>query len=104
MASEPTFDLPDGWEVDNEQEGGQPNGGGEIEPSDSREWYTAERETHHRRVITLIGPWEKGPTQGALIEVRTNQRNREAERVRSEDLTLMKAREIIARRTSRGPT
>lgn len=48
-------------EVDDDLEGGQVNGGGvEIEPTSYREWFTEERETHHRRVVTLCGPWLDG--------------------------------------------
>lgn len=46
------------YEREESWEGGQPNGRGEIEPSDYREWYTPERESHRRKVITFTGPWE----------------------------------------------
>lgn len=46
------FEREESWE------GGQPNGRGEIEPSDYREWYTPERESHRRKVITFTGEWE----------------------------------------------
>ena len=92
--------VPAGWEKDDEQEGGQPNGGGEIETSDSREWFSPERETHHRRVITLTGPWEDGPTASALMQRKTAERNREAEKTQREERTLREAQEILARRAA----
>lgn len=69
-------------EVEDEEEGGQPNGAGEIEPSDFREWFTDERESHHRRKVTLYGPWEEGPTQWAktVQESRRLARERQAAR------------------------
>lgn len=61
--------LPDGWDVDvdTDEQGGQPNGCGEVEPSDYRDWYTVERESHHREriVIEAYGPWQEGPTESA---------------------------------------
>lgn len=45
-------------------EGGQPNGLGIIEPSDYREWFHEARESHHRLVVTLYGPWVEGPARG----------------------------------------
>lgn len=92
--------LPDGWEIDDEQCGGQPNGSNDIEPSDFREWFTAERETHHRRIITLTGPWEKGATEAALIEQRAIQRTWEREIAHHEDQVLKAAQKIIARRAA----
>lgn len=58
----PTIQALDGapepeWELDEQWEGGQPNGLGEIEPTTEREWFTPERETHRRKVISLTGPW-----------------------------------------------
>ena len=50
--------VTDDMDCDESWEGGQPNGIGTIEPSDYREWYTPERESHRRRVVTFIGPWE----------------------------------------------
>lgn len=52
-------------DVDAEIEGGQPNGVGEIEPSDYREWYTEARETHHRKKVTLYGEWQPGGSREA---------------------------------------
>lgn len=86
------------WQLDVEdrQEGGQPNGAGEIESSEDREWFRPERETHHRRVIThtLVGPWEPGPTDSAA---RAQQRA-EMDRLSREERTLREADEIRARR------
>jgi hypothetical protein len=53
--------LRQGAEVEKDTEGGQPNGSGELEPSNDREWFTKDRETHHREVITIYGPWIEGP-------------------------------------------
>lgn len=55
--------LPDGWDAEVDHEGGQPNGLGEIEPSDEREWFTKARESHHRVKIVLYGEWQEGPAQ-----------------------------------------
>lgn len=48
-------------DVEPDVEGGQPNGLGHIEPSDSRDWFTPARESHHRHRLTLYGPWLEGP-------------------------------------------
>lgn len=95
--------MTNGWEIDDEQEGGQPNGSGEIESSNSREWFSPERETHHRRVITLTGPWEDGPTDGALVQQKTAEKNREAEKARREEHVLLEAQAILARRATEDP-
>lgn len=73
--------LPEGWELEASTEGGQPNGMGVIEPSDYREWFHDERESHHRTVITIIGPWLDGPTEDArrVQESRARERARAAE-------------------------
>lgn len=65
----------DKFEIEEEAEGGQPNGIGTIEPNGYREWFTEERETHHRQTFTIIGPWIEGPTEIGLRAQR-----REAER------------------------
>ena len=104
MTDKPILDLPDGWEIEDEQQGGQPNGSGVIEHSDAREWFTVQRETHHRRVITLWGPWEEGATEGALIEQEINRRNRDRDLLRHEAQILRDAQKIIERRQRGGPT
>ncbi|MCI4659666.1 hypothetical protein [Cryobacterium zhongshanensis] len=55
LPAQVAFAPVENWEV---WETGQPNGSGVIEPSDNREWFSADRVTHHRRVHTFIGPWE----------------------------------------------
>ena len=47
-----------GFQHEEDWETGQPNGAGTIEPSDEREWFTAARVTHRRKVHTYTGPWE----------------------------------------------
>ncbi|GAW50591.1 MULTISPECIES: hypothetical protein [unclassified Nocardioides] len=82
--------LPDGWQIEAEDEGGQPNGSGEIEESNYREWFSPERETHHRTVITLTGPWLDGPTEHAMRAQESADRERartaDAERAEYERL------------------
>jgi hypothetical protein len=96
--------LPEGWEVDVDDgpEGGQPNGVGTIESSDAREWFSPDRESHHRErlVITVIGPW----TPGARVWVESL-RDREAaaralDELRHEDAVLRHAERIKAKRAS----
>lgn len=70
--------LP-GWEADVEEEGGQPNGIGEIEDNYSREWFDPERESHHRTTLTIHGPWIAGPTDAV-------RKRREAEAARQAQL------------------
>jgi hypothetical protein len=60
--------LPDGWTLDIEQEGGQPNGIGEIEDNYSREWFNPDNETHRRSVINITGPWVEGPTEPVRLK------------------------------------
>lgn len=85
-------DQLNGWTIDEDQEGGQPNGSGEIEPSDYREWFSPERETHHRQVITLLGPWEIGPT-AATVKL---QEVAEASRAALKQHELYVTRELVA--------
>lgn len=64
-------------EYEERWEYGQPNGLGEIEPSWYREWYTPERETHRRKVITLTGPWEPLPEESGSKKTSTEETERE---------------------------
>lgn len=80
-----------GWEADIEQEGGQPNGGGEIESNDSREWFHPDGETHHRAVITITGPWVDGPTNAVRIR-----REEQARRKAAREAELAAQRLVIA--------
>lgn len=92
--------VPDRWEIDVDEtvQGGQPNGIGEIETSDSREWFSEERETHHRAriVVEIVGPWDEGPTEwaGQIQESRAHERDREEGRI------LRAAEAIRARRNA----
>ena len=90
--------VPDGWALEHGTEGGQPNGAGDLEPSDAREWFKPERETHHRHVITLYGPWEPGPTPWALKLQESARRAREVALRNQEERTLRDAAEILQRR------
>jgi hypothetical protein len=55
------FEESPTWpEIEDDFEGGQPNGTGTIEPSWYREWFTDARESHHRRRVILYGPWQEG--------------------------------------------
>ena len=92
----PGIDI--GWEVDVSEEGGQPNGGGEVEPSGAREWFSPERETHHRQVITYIGPWEDGASEEGARAKESGERSRAAEKARHEERVLREAREILGRK------
>lgn len=94
--------IPEGWDIDVEEfwEGGQPNGVGEIESSDSREWFSDERETHHRTrlEVTAIGPWESG-ARGWIVDKQRADAIRMATAVQhEEDLILAKAEAIRAAR------
>jgi hypothetical protein len=85
--------LPDGWELEANTEGGQPNGSGETEPSDYREWFTEERETHHRNVITLYGPWVKGPTEaGRRAQESAARRRADAANAERKEYERLKAK------------
>lgn len=94
--------LPDDFEIDfdDEDEGGQPNGIGEIEPSDYREWYSDARESHHRTrvIVTIYGPWEEGPTEGARRAQEREAAYAEKRRQAEEERILAKAAEILAAR------
>lgn len=65
-----------GWEADSEEEGGQPNGIGEIEDNYSREWFDPERESHHRQAWDFHSPWVEGPT-AAVREKREKEAARQ---------------------------
>ena len=93
-------DLPYGWEVDFEEEGGQPNGAGTIEPSDYREWFTDDRESHHRQHIVLTGPWEEGPREYVRERQESNSRSRKREIQEHEDRIINEAQAIRARRAT----
>lgn len=101
-----TGTAPEGWEVDldDDPEGGQPNGVGTIESSSEREWFTKERETHHRErlVITITGPWVPGPTETAKIYQEVQARNVQNALARREAQILAEAAEIQARRAAEG--
>lgn len=93
------------WYISNDIEGGQPNGAGEIEESGARDWYTDDRETHHRLVVTLYGPWRPGAREHILRKRReADARAAAAEAARQillareEDDILARAEEIKARR------
>lgn len=90
--------LPEGWEVDSDEEGGQPNGNGTIEPSDYREWFSDMRESHHRQRITLYGSWEEGPRDYILKRQEARRWDLRREAQEREERTLHEAKEILARR------
>ena len=102
-------DLADkGWDVDveDEPEGGQPNGANQIEPSNAREWFTPERETHHRSriVLTVVGPWEEGLTEYARQRQEYEREWQEKNRIAEEQAILRRADEIRARRAAEEPS
>lgn len=84
----------DGWEVEINVEGGQTDGFGVIEPSDSRDWYTDAREAYHRTKIVLTGPWEDGPTESAAAAQQRMLHRQKAE----EDYILKRAEGIMQSR------
>ncbi len=99
------------WEVEEEIEGGQPNGIGEIEENYAREWFSQERETHHRLHYHVIGKWIDGPTyeeaqrrarDAAAKAERAAQlaAEKEANRPSEEDEILRRAEEILAQRAA----
>ncbi|URP22328.1 hypothetical protein SEA_BIG4_295 [Microbacterium phage Big4] len=103
------FPEYEAWEFDEYIEGGQPNGRGDIESNDTREWFSESRESHHRQVYTIYGPWEIGPTpevqerrdrQAAHMKRIADEARAAVERnrVREEDRILAQAEEIRARR------
>ena len=105
------FPISEGWELEQDVEGGQPNGVGTIEPNDAREWFYTENETHHRTRIVLYGPWQAGPTpdeaerrkkvaqhKARLAEEKA--REQEKNRPSEEEKILKQAEEILARRAA----
>lgn len=94
--------IPGGWEIDVDEgpEGGQPNGIGEIEPSDAREWFSEMGETHHRArvIVTVTGPWESGPRPSVARYQELERERRERIRLREEDRVLAEAARIQARK------
>jgi hypothetical protein len=118
IAMKPTlrdvFPDADEWEIEEEFEGGQPNGIGEIESNDSREWFFPENETHHRLVYHIRGAWQEGPTyqeaQRRLKEAAHKAKlaeeaaaRKEAARPSEEEEILRKAQEILDRRKANEP-
>lgn len=88
------------WTIETELEGGQPNGGGEIEDRYSREWFTDEREDHHRTVVTITGPWLPGARPEIQQRVHVRQESDARHAVAKEEQTLRDAEAIMARRTA----
>lgn len=93
--------LPEGWEVDFGEEGGQPNGLNKIEPSDWREWFSDERESHHRQRIVLIGPWEEGPREHIRVQVEAERRSQVRAAQAHEEHVLREADAIRASRAEK---
>jgi len=89
-----------GWRIECDREGGQPNGAGETEPSDYREWFTEEREDHHRYSFTFTGPWLPGARQEILDRTRIRRAATARTKQRNEETILQKADEIRARRAA----
>lgn len=87
-----------GWHIEADREGGQPNGAGETEPNDYREWFTEEREDHHRYIFTFTGPWLPGARQEILDRTRIRREADAQVAARREETILQQAEEIRARR------
>lgn len=90
------------WEADIETEGGQENGLGQPEHNNTREWFTESRESHHRYVVTLIGPWMPGARPEVIERLRNEAQLKalleEKNRADREESILRQAEEIMARR------
>lgn len=87
-----------GWHIEADREGGQPNGAGEIEDSDYREWYSEEREDHHRYVFTFTGPWLAGARPEIVERTRIQREATAKAEAYQEERILRLAEEIRARR------
>lgn len=90
--------LPEGWQVWEDIEGGQPNGAGTIEESHYREWFEDDRESHHRITFTVEGPWLDGPRPhiAAQRERDAIRKAEQAEESKRKALELQEAEEYQA--------
>ena len=101
-----TGKAPEGWavEIDDSEQGGQPNAIWEVEENSEREWYSLERETHRRAHLEVIvtGPWMEGPREWVAEQQEAQRAHAERERRDAEDQILVQAGLIRERREREG--
>lgn len=98
------FRAPESMDIDVGVDGGQPNGVGVLESSDNRDWFSLERESHHRLTVDIEwrGAWEEGARDWVTERVERVKAQRGLNEEIRQQAVLDEAARILARRAEEG--